>query len=61
MDKLKSTYRELLVAAYRETGEYKTPELSAMSNRQLVARVLLTWRLLSLLTICLACIGLFLS
>ena len=25
MNKLKSTYRELLVAAYRETGEYKIP------------------------------------
>jgi hypothetical protein len=25
MDKLKSTYRELLVAAHRETGEYKIP------------------------------------
>ena len=25
MDNLKSTYRELLVAAHRETGEYKIP------------------------------------
>jgi len=25
MDKLKSTYRELLIAAYRDTGEYKIP------------------------------------
>jgi hypothetical protein len=25
MDKLKSVYRELLIAAYRETGEYKIP------------------------------------
>jgi hypothetical protein len=25
MEKLKSTYRELLIAAYRETGEYKIP------------------------------------
>ena len=25
MDKLKSIYRELLMAAHRETGEYKIP------------------------------------
>jgi hypothetical protein len=25
MEKLKSTYRELLLAAHRETGEYKIP------------------------------------
>jgi hypothetical protein len=25
MDKLKSTYRELLIAAHRDTGEYKIP------------------------------------
>jgi hypothetical protein len=25
MGKLKSTYRELLIAAYRDTGEYKIP------------------------------------
>jgi hypothetical protein len=25
MDELKSTYRELLIAAHRETGEYKIP------------------------------------
>ena len=25
MNKLKSTYRELLIAAYRDTGEYKIP------------------------------------
>jgi len=25
MNKLKSTYRELLIAAHRDTGEYKIP------------------------------------
>ena len=37
MDDLKSTYRELLIAAHRDTGEYKIP--GSAFSRQLRDRV----------------------